>query len=249
MTAKRAFVTGASEGIGRSLCAKLVKEGWHVVGLARSKDRLASLQQELGEAFTFEVADLAEISEIDRVAELVRAGQFELLVNNAGFGVYGTFSELPLERYRNMLRVNVEALVVLSHAYLSNARSGDALINLSSVLAFLPMPTGGLYSATKALVTSFSESLWFQAKDKGVYVMNFCPGPTETQFHERTGGQTKKMPAFMMQTSEEVAERIYAGLVARKRPTIISGSKNTLMSSMHRYMSRKGLVQTLGKRV
>lgn len=248
MAGKRALVTGASEGIGRALCGRLVKEGWQVVGLARSGERLESLQRELGEAFTFEVADLASLSDIDRVAHLVEEGGYDLLVNNAGFGVYGTFSELPLERYRNMLRVNVEALVVLSHAYLKKAKAGDALVNLSSVLAFLPMPTGGLYSATKALVTSFSESLWFQSRERGVYVMNFCPGPTETLFHERTGGQVNRMPSFMTQSADDVAVRILAGLKARKKPTIISGCKNTLMSSIHRWFTRKCLVKMLGTR-
>ncbi len=249
MSNKRAFVTGASEGIGRALCGQLVAQGWSVVGLARSRERLESLKQELGESFSFEVADLSSTEEMDRVAVLVGEGGFDLLVNNAGFGVYGDFFEVPLERYRNMLRVNVEALVVLSHAYLARAKRGDALVNVSSVLAFLPMPTGGLYSATKALVTSLSESLWFQGRERGVFVMSFCPGPTETLFHERTGGQTQKMPSFMMQTPEQVAARIIAAVKARRKPTVISGGKNAMLSSVHRYLSRRALVNMMGKRV
>jgi hypothetical protein len=101
--------------------------------------------------------------------------RYHLLVNNAGVIVYGPFTEVDLPDISRLLRLNCEALVTLAHTYVVRARPGDGLINVSSTLAHLPMPRLGVYSASKAFVTSLSETLSHENRDRGVFVMGLHP--------------------------------------------------------------------------
>src|ERR1039457_3134294 len=148
-----------------------------------------------------------------------------------------------------MLRLNNEALVKLAYAFLKKAQSGDALINLSSTLAFLPMPGLGLYCASKAFVTSLSESLWYEFKDKGVYVMGLCPGITSTNFQTHSGGRKEELPANLAQTPEQVVSVALKALKARSNPTVISGVKNVIFAALTRTMPRKSTVSMMGSRM
>jgi short-subunit dehydrogenase len=193
------------------------------------------------------VADLSsEAGQLKAVEEL-NSTHYDLLVNNAGVGIVGAFSEAPIDRQLAMMRLNCEAVVRLAHAYLKNAQSGDALINISSTIGFTPMPSLGLYCATKAFVTSFSESLWFEQKPKGVFVMGFCPGMTSTNFQINAGGRTEDLPKSMSQTPEKVVDNALKALASRKRPTEFSGMKNWMFASTSRFMPRKMFVNMLGK--
>ena len=188
MPQKIAMITGASEGIGREFAVQLSRQGYQITALARNEARLKELCRELGPTCKYLIADLGKAEGVKKAASEIKSRHYDLLINNAGYGVKGKFAELPLEKHLTMLHVNVTALVTLSHVFLNQAQSGDALINVSSSLAFLPMPSLGLYAASKALVTSFSESLWYQQKSRGVYVMGLCPGVTATNFSKRSGG-------------------------------------------------------------
>ena len=108
---------------------------------------------------------------------------YTLLVNNAGCGAYGRFTDISFEQYGQVMLVNMCSLVRLSYAFLKEAGLGDALINVSSVLSLLPYPGGSVYSGTKAFVTNFIESLWYEYKDRGVYIMALLSGATSTDFH------------------------------------------------------------------
>jgi hypothetical protein len=121
------------------------------------------------------VADLADPDQLQRVAADVESTGYSLLVNNAGYGIYGRFEEVSLDRQEHLMTVNMNALVRLSHAFLKKAVAGDALINVSSALSLLSYPGGAVYAATKAFVTNFTESLWYENKDRGVYVMALLP--------------------------------------------------------------------------
>jgi len=111
----------------------------------------------------------------------------------------------------------------------------------------MPMPAIGLYSATKAFVTSFTESLWFEQKARGVYVMGLCPGITSTNFQVNSGGKREDIPKNLAQTPEEVVENAWKALQARRNPTVISGKKNTMMTVMTKVMPRKSTVTMMGK--
>ena len=165
-----------------------------ITALARSEDRLKALCNQLGGGSRYLVADLSTETAQDRVAAELTTRHYDVLVNNAGVATSGRLTDVPLAKQVAMVRLNNEAIVKLAYAFLMKAESGDALINTSSTLAFLPMPSLGLYCATKAFVTTFSETLWFEYKDKGIYVMGLCPGPTETNFFRPIWRQAANIP-------------------------------------------------------
>ncbi|MGE3975545.1 MAG: SDR family NAD(P)-dependent oxidoreductase [Bdellovibrionales bacterium] len=246
---KTALVTGASEGIGRALAKKLAHEGYQITLVARNKKRLEELLVELPGTHELAIADLSTTEGVQKICRTLTQKHYHLLVNNAGFGLIGEFEQLSLEKNIEMLHLNIEALVALSHAFLVQAQRGDALVNVSSVLAFAPLPANGLYSATKAFVTSFSETLWHNQKKRGVYVMNLCPGITATEFHRRAGDSQRTPPAALMQTPEEVAEATLQALRRRRDPTIVSGYKNQFMAQIFKTLPRKSLLKILGSQV
>jgi short-subunit dehydrogenase len=248
VTTKRALVTGASEGIGRAFATRLAKDGFQVTAVARTEARLKELIAELGTGHEYRVADLSKTSDVAAIAQLLRTQKFDLLVNNAGVGLYGAFEKVPLEKIQNAMRLNVDALVALAHAFLETASSGDALLNVSSTLGFGSFPFNGVYAATKAFILSFSESLWFEQKDRGVYVLALCPGITKTLFHAAAGGKPENRPPDKLaQTAEQVVDAAISALSARSKPTLIPGAMNkSLMFFASRLLSRKGAINMMG---
>jgi len=241
------LITGASEGIGRAFAHKLAAEGYTIMAVARNEGRLQELVTELGEGqHAFQAADLSTDTGIASIATVLAADRYHMLINNAGYGVFGAFFKTDLPRLEAMLRLNCNALVALSHAFLQQAENGDALINVSSALAFMPMPSAGTYAATKAFVTSFTETLWHEQKARGIYVMGLCPGVTATHFHDRAGGdETNRPAAAITQTPEEVVETALQALSERAKPTVVSGIKNKLVTNLTRIMSRKRVVKMM----
>jgi short-subunit dehydrogenase len=184
-----AVVTGASAGIGAALARELSRRGRPVLAVARRADRLTALAAEAraaGHADIHPLAlDLAAEGSAERVRDAAREhGGAAWLVNNAGFGAYGRFERLDARRLGEMVRVNCEALVVLTHALLPDLRaSGDGVVlNVASAAAFQPTPFMSVYGATKAFVLSFTEGLAEELRPAGVLVAAFCPGPVATEF-------------------------------------------------------------------
>lgn len=243
---KKAIVTGASEGIGRAIAKKLAKEGYIVTCVARNKMRLETLQKEMGSQHPIFVADLTKDEDISRVEKLFSMDHFDLLVNNAGQGAYGKFTDLPMEQLLHIFNLNCQSLLRLSHEFLCFAKAGDALVNVSSTLAFLPMASSATYCATKSFVTALSEALWFEGKSKDVYVMNLCPGLTKTEFSSRAGGRHNPPPESMFQSSEEVADEMFYALKKRCKPTVITGRRNRLLAFLTRILSRKRVSMIMG---
>ena len=249
MKNKTALVTGASSGIGAVFARKLAQDGYTVTCVARSKDKLQGLVQELGSGSRILVADLADLSQLQRVIEDVESSGYSLLVNNAGCGIYGRFEEIPLDEQEHLMTVNMNALVRLSHAFLKKAATGDALINVSSALSLLTYPGGAVYAATKAFVTNFTESLWYENKDRGIYVMALLPGLTDTNFHAvATAGRTTAVQSMRSYPPEVVVKKALAALKARKAPSIISGPLYSFLTFLStRLMSRKRMITIMGK--
>ncbi len=248
MQGPKALITGASEGIGRALAFALADDGYNIMAVARNEARLQELMKELGgESHQYCLADLAQGAGIKTVADLLLQDQYDVLVNNAGFGMYSHFTGKSVEKHLEMVRVNCSALLTLSHAFLTQAKPGNALINVSSNIAFLPMPASSTYSASKAFVTALSETLWYEQKNRGVYVMNLCPGLTKTEFSDRAGGRIgRQPPEFMYETAEQVAANCMKELVKRRRPTVISGRLNQFLAFLSRILPRKTVVTIMG---
>lgn len=246
-TKKTALITGASEGIGLVFAKQLILAGYTVTLVARRASVLEQVAAQLGSGTRFITADLSTTAGADAVCDLILEQSFDLVINNAGVGVVGAFSEASIDRQLDMLHLNIESLVKISHAYLNAAKSGNALINVSSTLAFSPMPGIALYSATKAFVTAFSDCLWYENKHRGIYVMGLCPGATSTRFQVNAGGKEGDVPKNIMQTPEQVVDVAMAELRKREKPTVVSGNLNRFFGLISRALPRKAIVTNMGR--
>ncbi len=249
MKMRTALVTGASSGIGAVFARDLAKEGYTVTCVARSQNKLQDLVQELGSGHRLLAADLADRDQLQRVVDDIDKTGYSLVVNNAGYGMYGRFAELSLDRQEHLMYLNMNALVRLSHAFLKKAASGDALINVSSALSLLSYPGGAVYAATKAFVTNLTESLWYENKDRGVYVLALLPGLTDTNF-QAVAAAGRPMPAQAMRSypPEVVVKKAIAALKARSAPSVISGPLYRFLTFLNtRLMSRKMMITIMGK--
>lgn len=233
---KTALVTGASMGIGEAFARELSRLGATVILVARGKDRLAALAAELPRAHAV-AADLTQPGAAKRLFDEVAARglDVDVLVNNAGFGAYGGFSELAADTQLGEIALNVTSLVELTHAFLPMIeRRGGGVIQVASTAAFQPVPYMAVYGATKAFVLSFSEALWAELGPRGVRVLALCPGATDTPFFARAGEAAavgkKLAPLDVVRTGLRAfrAGRSYA----------VHGTANYFTSLISRFTSR-----------
>jgi short-subunit dehydrogenase len=239
---ERALVTGASGGIGEAFVRQLARAGTHLVLVARSTDKLEAVAEGLRAQGPVHVdvlaADLADSDQLARVEERVASVDqpVDLLINNAGYGFNDKFGDIPVDAEDAEIRVNVLALMRLCHAAARRmpATGGGGILNISSVAAFQPAPESANYSATKAYVTSFSQSLHDELKGRGVTVTVLHPGLTRTEFQQR-GGYEIGLPDMFWQSADEVAT---AGLAAVTRGDAVEvpGWHNKVLVSSVRVM-------------
>ena len=247
---KRALITGASSGIGREFAVQLAGRGYRITGVARRKDLLDALMAELpGEEHDYLVADLSTPEGVSQVSDAIGACHFNLLINNAGYSVLQPFYESPLQVQQDILSVSCATLLHLSHSFLRQSETGDALINVGSIVSFLPTPAQPVYSASKAFIAAFSECLWEEHRQRGVYVMALCPGLTKTDFiTTATGGDSdgQNLPEIMSQSVSQVVSEALTALDKRHKPVIVTGWINRVMVAlMPRFMSRFRLLKVL----
>jgi len=238
-----ALVTGASGGIGEGFARRLARDGHGLVLVARRKDRLdrlaAQLVAERGIAVDVIQADLARDGGVDLVEARLRKGDVELLVNNAGFGTFGEFADLPLDHEVEELDLNVRALVRLTHAALGPMieRRRGAIINVASMAGFQPLPYQAVYAASKAFVLHFSEAVHEEARQRGVTVTCLCPGPVRTEFQQVAGVDPDRVPAAAWMTVDSVVEAALSGVRAG-RAIVIPGALNAMMAASTRMAPR-----------
>ncbi len=239
----RALVTGASSGIGMAFAKELAELEADLVLVARSEDKLTELADELAGTHGIEVecigADLTDPEQRAgveaRLADVDRP--IDLLVNNAGFGTTGRFVEQDLAREEGQVELNVTALVRLTHAALGRMRAEGrgAILNVSSVAGFQPVPGNATYAATKAFVTSFTEAVHEESARDGVTVSVLCPGFTRTKFQDTADYDASAIPDFMWMEADRVAQIALDGLRDR-RAVIIPGALNRAMSAPAKVM-------------
>jgi short-subunit dehydrogenase len=214
----RALVTGASVGIGAAFTQRLAHDGYDLIIVARDRRRLDKLARQLRDHDRVEVeilaADLTEASGLHAVERAVADAELDLLVNNAGFGTFGRFAELDVEQEDREIRLNVLALVRLTRAALPGMvrRKRGSIINVSSLAGMQPAPFSATYAATKAFVNSFTEALHEELRGTGVRLQALCPGFTKTEFQERAGIATDRIPALAWMTAEAVVDASMAAL-------------------------------------
>src|SRR5271163_160114 len=248
MTADRktALITGASFGIGMEFARIFAREGYNLVLVARSADKLRQLASELekgrGTRSLILATDLTEPGASAYVLDqTIRAGiQVDVLVNNAGFGQYGMFAENDLEECLRQIQLNVTTLTHLTRLYLPSMiqRGSGRILNVASTAAFQAGPLMAVYYATKAYVLHFSEAIANELQGTGVTVTCLCPGPTATEFQKRAKLEGIRLTKFGTMDAHTVAEDGYRVLIAGK-PVVISGFKNWLVAQSVRFAPRR----------
>lgn len=245
---KKVLITGASAGIGLAVAKRLAAQHYQVTLVARSEQKLTNVLKEIGAGgHQLLVADLTNQDDLQKVITHLSTNDYDVLINNAGNGLYGRFLELDLQEQFNTMQLNMQALVALSFNFLQKAKRGDALINVGSVLAHTSLPGGAVYAATKSFVANFSESLWYEFKDKGIFVSGFNPGAAHSEFHANAGIGTKDFPKYVTSTVDEVADALVAALNHRGKPRVVQGYKNRLMLFGYRFLGRKTAVNMMGQ--
>jgi short-subunit dehydrogenase len=249
---KWAVVTGASAGIGRAIAAELAAGGAHLVLTARRRDRLEELAAEFATKYGVRseicTADLTKSSGPAEIFAFTKGKEIEveLLVNNAGFGLYGEFAGMDLARLLEMVQVNVAAVVHLTHLYLQPMiarKRGDILI-VGSTASFQGVPYLTTYGATKGFDLLFAEALAEETRVYGVRVCALCPGSTTSEFHD-LAGQPKRI-LRKRETPEKVARTGLRALTSGKS-YVISGGRNYLGAHIQRLLPRRFATGIVGK--
>jgi short-subunit dehydrogenase len=244
-----AVVTGASSGIGRAIAKRLAAEGMSLVLTARRADRLAELAAALPVQVECVALDLEEREAPRRLFDFTasRGIQPALLVNNAGFGLYGELKDLDPDRQSAMVQVNCAAVVVLTRLYLPGMverRSGEILI-VASTAAFQGVPYQTTYAAAKAFDLIFAEGLAEEVERFGVRVCALCPGQTESEFHAVAGEPIPK--GMSVHSADEVARIGLKALRAGKH-CVICGVGNRMGMELQRLAPRR-LVTAISERM
>ena len=250
-----ALVTGASYGIGEEFAWQLGERGWSLVLVARSQDRLAQLREEVMNRYP-------QVDVICAVLDLSRPGaplelfektqnanlEINLLVNNAGFGAFGEFSANGLERQRQMIDLNVGALVELSHLYLQpmKQRGAGGIINVASIAGYVPLPYNAVYGASKAFVVSFSYALYEEARQHGVQVLAVNPGKTETNFFQVANMDISKDRSQIQTSAQVVKEALRA--MDRRRRSVITGALNRMLIGVAHFIPRGWIAEAVARR-
>lgn len=247
-----AVVTGASRGIGTAYAHVLANQGHDLLLVSRDETRLTHLARELKanhgiQAHVF-VADLAQPDAAHQL--FVESRQYrqtpDVLINNAGFGLYGEFISHPLPRIQEMLYVHVRTVVESIRLFLPGMieRRSGTIINVASIAGLLPIPHFAEYSATKAFLVSFSEALAEETRDTGVVIQACCPGQTETDFHNTAG---YRPPGLLpVQTADQVAHVSLAAL-PNKGPVVTIGWQGKLTALAIKWLPRTFLVKSVGR--
>lgn len=224
-----ALITGASSGIGAIYADRLAKQGYDLILVARSVDKLKSLADLIGRSSGRSVeilqADLGAASDLKRVEQALRTDErITLLVNNAGVGATQPLMESDVDAMQAMIDLNVTALMRLSYAAAPAfvARGGGTIVNIASVVGIVPELLNGVYGGTKSFVVAFSQSLHHELAERGVRVQAVLPGATATDFWSVAGTPLEHLPTEIVMSAHSLVDAALAGLEQGELITIPS---------------------------
>lgn len=249
MATKTALITGASGGIGLEFACIMAREGYNLVLVARSEDKLNQTASELKAKHNIQVRvigkDLTSVNAPQEIFDTLNTEgvQIDVLINNAGFAAYGQFAtETALDDELQMMQLNMVTLTLLTKLFVKpmvERRSGK-ILNVGSTASFQPGPLMAVYYATKAYVLSLSEALARELENTGVTVTALCPGPTESGFQQRAAIEDSKLirnNMMPMMTSSAVAEQGYQAMMAGKT-VVVPGLNNKIGALLPRFVPR-----------
>ena len=253
---KWAVVTGASSGIGRALALEFAAAGFNVLLTGRNEHALTELARECIDKFhVLAEAVPADLSHSETTSLLLAAiaakpRRYEVLVNNAGFGINGEFAKTDAESETDLLNVQLTAALKLTKALLPGmvSRRSGRILNVGSVYCYAPVPFQAVYSACKAFLLSFSAAIRNELASSGVTVTVFCPGITQTEFRSRAGIIEKSKTSGM---TAEAAARIAYKETMRGRPVVIPGMANrvfVLLAKLLPNSSFTGIIRYINRK-
>ena len=241
-----ALITGASSGIGAELARVCASNGYAVILVARRSDRLVELAESLTREYKVAARaialDLADATAREALHDQTRGDTVEILINNAGFGLRGSYTETDWDAEARMVQVNMTALAHLTKLFAKDMvrRGSGHILNVGSTAAFVPGPFMAMYYASKAFVVSFSLSVANELQGSGVSVTVLCPGPTQTEFGETAGVGNSNLFKGPVMSAAAVAREGYAAMMAGK-PEVIAGARNRWMILLTRLAPRSML--------
>lgn len=252
-----ALITGASGGIGYELCQQFARNNYDLILVARDQEKLKKYADECKKNHntksTIILKDLSSATAADEIHQQLKHEHMtvDVLVNNAGFGSYGKFSETDLKKELSMMQVNIVTLTHLTKLLLPDmlAKKSGKILNVASTAAFFPGPLMAVYYATKAYVYSFSQAIREELKNTGVSVTVLCPGPTRTGFEKKADLGSSKLFKKVSMDAKTVAEKAFQGLMENK-PLVIPGIRNKMQVFSEHFVPRNliaGIVENAQK--
>jgi len=251
---KTVLITGASSGIGLELAKCFAADKSNLILVARNIAAMETLAADLRRDHKIEVhiisADLTQPESSQKIFDELQGREtiVDVLVNNAGFGLHGGFTELPQARQLEIIQVNVAALVALTRLFLPGMvqRRRGGVLNVGSVAGFVPGPYMAIYYASKAFVQSFSEALFEELRGTGVSVTNLCPGPTETNFSQTARTYQTRTAQVSKMSAAEVAVAGHRAF-REDRYVCIPGAKNVLLVLLIKFFPRSTVRRIIGR--
>lgn len=235
---KIAIITGPTSGIGKAFAIKLAEQGYHLLLIARRREKLIELSESLSANYNTKVeyitADLSNEEDIIKVEQhLLSLSNISMLVNNAGFGLAGYFMEVSMEEQLRMINVHLTSTVRFSKAVLPEMirQQAGSIINLASFAAFMEIPGSVMYATTKAAIIKFSQTLQSEVSHLGIKIQALSPGFTPTAFHSNIGREAEfvsRVPSYLWTPVEKVVEASLSNLSSSK-VICIPGTFNTLL--------------------
>jgi short-subunit dehydrogenase len=252
-----ALITGASNGIGLELAKIHASKGGDLVLVARNKSKLDEIKTELEKQFKVTVYTIGkDLSEPDAAQEIYNETkkeniQVDYLINNAGFGGFGMFSETDWDNELKMINLNITTLTLFTKLYLRDMvkRSSGKIMNVASTAAFQSGPMMAIYCATKAYVLSFTEAVSNEVNGKGITITALCPGATETGFQAAGALEESKLfKGKKLPTAKDVAEYGYSSML-KGRTVAIHGMMNYIMANSIRFIPRAMVLKVSRKMI
>lgn len=239
----KALITGASSGIGLDIARYLATKKYELILVARNREKLEKIQEALPTKVTIIVADLSNEQKVKELYVLTKKENIDILINNAGFGMFGEFTTTELQQELEMIDTNIKAVHILTKAFLKDMekRKSGYILNVASSAAFQPGPLMSTYYATKSYVYQLSEALWYEQKKKksNVQISVLCPGPVDTNFNNVAGVKFGVKPL----KSTYVAKYAIDQMIDKKKMLIIPGFKMKCAKFFGRFLSDKFLLR------
>lgn len=236
------LITGASSGIGLDMARYLATKKHELILVSRDKERLEEIQQQLPTKVTIIVADLANEQKVKELYILTKKENIDVLINNAGFGDFGYFTETDLSKEIDMINTNIKAVHILTKSFLKDMEKKDSgyILNVASSAAFQPGPLMSTYYATKSYVYQLTEALYYEQKKKksNVHISVLCPGPVSTNFNNVAGVRFAVKPLTSSYVAKYAIDKLF-----EKKMLIIPGFTMKLAKFLGRFVSEKFMLR------